>query len=178
MIVFVSGGARSGKSDIAEQRVLDAAARSPCYYLATADVYDDEMAARVARHRQSRGAQWLTLEAPLAIDQAIANVPEGGAVLLDCLTLWASQVLYASELGEDEGLALLANTLADTRARNVHLVIVSNDINETLPPIDAETWRYLEFLQRAHRWLAAEADSVLEVVAGCAIEWKNDGKVL
>ncbi|MDQ7729770.1 bifunctional adenosylcobinamide kinase/adenosylcobinamide-phosphate guanylyltransferase [Halomonas sp. SpR8] len=178
MIVFVSGGARSGKSEIAEQRVVDAAGSLPCYYLATADVYDDEMAARVARHRQSRGAQWLTLEAPLAIDQAIANVPEGGAVLLDCLTLWASQVLYASELSEDEGLALLANTLADARARSVHLVVVSNDINETLPPVDAETWRYLAFLQRAHRWLAAEADSVLEVVAGCAIEWKNDRKVL
>lgn len=175
MIVFVSGGARSGKSDIAEQRVLGAAAGSPCYYLATAAVYDDEMAARVARHRQSRSAQWLTLEAPLAIDQAIARVPEGSAVLLDCLTLWASQVLYASKLGEDEGLALLADTLADARARSVHLVIVSNDINETLPPTDAVTWRYLIFLQRAHRWLAAEADSVLEVVAGCAIEWKTTG---
>ncbi|MCA1772350.1 MAG: bifunctional adenosylcobinamide kinase/adenosylcobinamide-phosphate guanylyltransferase, partial [Halomonas sp.] len=158
--------------------VLDAAALSPCYYLATAEVYDDEMAARVARHRQSRDAQWLTLEAPLAIDQAIASVPEGGAVLLDCLTLWASQVLYASELSEGEGLALLADTLADAQARSVHLVVVSNDINETLPPSDAETWRYLAFLQRAHRWVAAEADSVLEVVAGCAIEWKNDGKVL
>ncbi|WP_085919863.1 bifunctional adenosylcobinamide kinase/adenosylcobinamide-phosphate guanylyltransferase [Halomonas sp. CSM-2] len=178
MIVFVSGGARSGKSDIAEQRVLDVAASSTCYYLATADVYDDEMAARVARHRQSRGAQWLTLEAPLAIDRALQKVPDGSSVLLDCLTLWASQVLYASELSEDEGLALLAGALADAQARRVHLVIVSNDINETLPPSDVETWRYLAFLQRAHRRVAAEAGSVLEVVAGCAIEWKNDGKLM
>ncbi|WP_404474301.1 bifunctional adenosylcobinamide kinase/adenosylcobinamide-phosphate guanylyltransferase [Vreelandella venusta] len=179
MIVFVSGGARSGKSEIAEQQVVSAAGNSPCYYLATADVYDDEMAERVARHRQSRqsqwqGVQWRTLEAPLRIDQAIANVPDGGAVLLDCLTLWASQVLYASELSEEEGLALLAETLADARARRVHLVIVSNDINEALPPSDTETWRYLAFLQRAHRWVAAEADSVLEVVAGCALEWKGN----
>jgi adenosylcobinamide kinase/adenosylcobinamide-phosphate guanylyltransferase len=93
-------------------------------------------------------------------------------VLLDCLTLWASQVLYASDLSEDSGLALLANTLSDARARSVYLVIVSNDINESLPPTDTETWRYLAFLQRAHRWLAAEADSVVEVVAGCAVEWK------
>lgn len=178
MILFVSGGARSGKSDIAEQRAVSAAGSSPCYYLATADVYDDEMVERVARHRQSRqeqwqNVQWKTIEAPLRIDQAIAKVPDGGAVLLDCLTLWASQVLYASELSEEEGLALLASTLSDARARSVHLVIVSNDINEALPPTDAETWRYLVFLQRAHCWVAKEADSVLEVVAGCAMQWKH-----
>lgn len=178
MLVFVSGGARSGKSEIAEQWVVSAAGNSPCYYLATADVYDDEMAERVARHRQIRqeqwqGVEWKTLEAPLRIDQGIASVPDGGAVLLDCLTLWASQVLYASELSEEQGLALLAEALTDARARRVHLVIVSNDINEALPPSDAETWRYLAFLQRAHRWVAAEADSVLEVVAGCALPWKH-----
>ncbi|AJY50333.1 bifunctional adenosylcobinamide kinase/adenosylcobinamide-phosphate guanylyltransferase [Halomonas sp. KO116] len=178
MIVFVSGGARSGKSDVAEQQVVNAAGRSPCYYLATADVYDAEMAARVARHRQSRqeewqGAQWKTLEEPLAIDQAIAKVPNGSAVLLDCLTLWASQVLYASELSEEEGLALLASALVDARAQSLYLVIVSNDINEALPPSDAETWRYLAFLQHLHCRLAAEADSVIEVVAGCVIDWKS-----
>ncbi|MDQ7733081.1 bifunctional adenosylcobinamide kinase/adenosylcobinamide-phosphate guanylyltransferase [Halomonas sp. SpR1] len=183
MIVFVSGGARSGKSDIAEQRVVDTAGSSPCYYLATAAVYDSEMAERVLRHQQARSGhgqavRWVTLEAPVDIDQALAEVPDGSAVLLDCLTLWSSQVLYTSELNEEEGMALLANTLSDARARSIYLVIVSNDINEALPPTDTETWRYLTFLQRAHRWLAAEADSVLEVVAGCAIEWKNDGKLL
>ncbi|MBR9905249.1 MAG: bifunctional adenosylcobinamide kinase/adenosylcobinamide-phosphate guanylyltransferase [Gammaproteobacteria bacterium] len=183
MIVFVSGGARSGKSDIAEQRVVDAAGSSPCYYLATAAVYDAEMAERVVRHQQARNghgqaARWVTLEAPVDIDQALAEVPDGSAVLLDCLTLWASQVLYGSELSDDGGLALLTNTLSDARARSIYLVIVSNDINESLPPTDTQTWRYLAFLQRAHRWLAAEADSVLEVLAGCTIEWKNHGKLL
>lgn len=183
MVVFVSGGARSGKSEIAEQQVTSAAGSLPCYYLATADVYDAEMAARVARHQQSRqtsqqmqqqSVQWKTLEEPLAIDQALGKVPNGSAVLLDCLTLWASQVLYASELSEQAGLSLLARALADARARSLHMVIVSNDINEALPPTDAETWRYLNFLQRAHCWLAKEADSVIEVVAGGAIEWKPD----
>lgn len=178
MIVFVSGGARSGKSDVAEQQVVNAAGSLPCYYLATADVYDAEMAERVARHRQSRqgewqSAQWETLEEPLAIDRAIAKVPNGSAVLLDCLTLWTSQVLYTNELSEEEGLALLASTLADAQVRSLYLVIVSNDINEALPPSDAETWRYLAFLQRVHRWLAKEADSVIEVVAGCIIDWTS-----
>lgn len=173
MIGFVSGGARSGKSELAEQCVLGAAGGARCYYLATAQAYDREMAERVSRHRQSRDGQWQTLEAPLAIDRALEKVPDGSAVLLDCLTLWASQVLYASELSQAEGLALLASMLADARARSIYLVIVSNDINEALPPTDAETWRYLAFLQRTHRWLAAEADSVIEVIAGCALEWKH-----
>lgn len=177
MIVFVSGGARSGKSELAEQRVLSAADGSPCYYIATAVVYDDEMIERVARHQQARNGQpirWATIEAPLAIDQAVAQVPNGSTVLLDCLTLWASQVLYASELSEEDGLALLQRAVGSAKARHVHLVIVSNDINEALLPSDPETWRYLAFLQRVHRWLAAEADSVVEVVAGCAIEWKTE----
>lgn len=180
MIVFVSGGARSGKSEVAEQQVVHATGRLPCYYLATADVYDAEMTARVERHRQARqgqAAEWITLEAPLRIDQPMAEVPDGSAVLLDCLTLWASQVLYASKLNEAQALALLATTLTHARSRRLHLVIVSNDINETLPPSDTETWRYLAFLQRAHRYLATEADSVLEVIAGCAIEWKDNKKV-
>lgn len=177
MIVFISGGARSGKSELAERQIMNATGRSPCYYVATATVYDDEMAERVAHHRHARQqeaqtVQWHTIEEPLAIDQAIAKVPNGSRVLLDCLTLWASQVLYASELSDQAGLGLLANALADARVRNLYLVIVSNDINETLPPSDAETWRYLAFLQRAHCWLANEADSVIEVAAGCAIEWK------
>lgn len=177
MIAFISGGARSGKSEIAEQRVVRATDGGTCYYLATAKVYDKEMAERVARHRESRNTQWKTIqwetiEAPLAIDQALAELPPDSAVLLDCLTLWASQVLYASELSEEAGLALLQNALRSAQTRELHLVIVSNDINEALPPTDAETWRYLAFLQCAHRWLAAEADSVVEVVAGCAVEWK------
>ena len=183
MIVFVSGGARSGKSDIAEQQVVEAAGSSPCYYLATAAVYDAEMAERVARHQQARSGdgqavRWITLEAPVDIDQALAEVPDGSAVLLDCITLWASQVLYGSELSDDEGMELLVRMLSDARTRSIYLVVVSNDINEALPPADTQTWRYLAFLQRAHRSLAAEADSVLEVVAGCAIEWKNHGKLL
>lgn len=183
MIVFVSGGARSGKSDIAEQQVVEAAGSSPCYYLATAAVYDAEMAERVARHQQARSGdwqavRWITLEAPVDIDQALAEVADGSSVLLDCITLWASQVLYGSELSDDEGMELLVRMLSDARTRSIYLVVVSNDINEALPPTDTQTWRYLAFLQRAHRSLAAEADSVLEVVAGCAIEWKSHGKLL
>lgn len=173
MLVFVSGGARSGKSEVAERNAQQAAQSGSCYYIATATAYDAEMLDRVARHRASRNGQWVTLEAPLALDQAIAQVPDGQPVLIDCLTLWASQVLYSAGLSEAEGMALFVRSLHDAHARGLHLVIVSNDLNEDLLPSNTETWRYIEFLQRLHRRLAAEAGSVLEVVAGYSIEWKT-----
>lgn len=180
MIAFVSGGARSGKSAVAEAAVLKAAGASTPYYVATARISDDEMAARIARHRQTRGSGWATLEAPLALAQAIGQVPDHHAVLLDCLTLWASQVLYLSigttPMTPDSALSDLASGVADARRRGITLVLVSNDVNEALLPgrsdESAETWRYVAFLQRVHCWLAACADSVLEVVAGRALEWK------
>lgn len=174
MIAFVSGGARSGKSTIAERlaRECRQARGGALYYLATATASDAEMTARITRHRRERGDGWRTLEAPLALDAALAEVGGGDTVLLDCLTLWASQWLYAGGGSEAEGEAMLARVIETARARDIALVVVSNDLNEDLPPTDAETRRYLAFLQRLHRRLAREADRVLEAVGGVAIDWK------
>lgn len=185
MVVFVSGGARSGKSAVAEAAVRRAAGTTAPYYVATARVSDAEMAARVARHQRSRGEGWITLEAPLFLARAIARGPDGGAALIDCLTLWASQVLYppeddAGHPTPEQALADLHECLESARQRGVALVIVSNDLNEALLPgrsnENAEIWRYVDFLQRAHRLVSQRADSVLEVVAGQRIEWKPAGK--
>lgn len=184
MIAFVSGGARSGKSRYAEElaRARHAERGGRRWYLATAQsqarVADAEMAERIARHRRERGEGWHTLEESLALDAALAGVAEGDTLLLDCLTLWASQWLYAGGGSEAEGEAMLVTIVGEARARDLALVVVSNDLNEDLPPTDPETWRYLAFLQRLHRRLAAEADRVVEVVAGLPVEWKpGDGIV-
>ncbi|UYG01233.1 bifunctional adenosylcobinamide kinase/adenosylcobinamide-phosphate guanylyltransferase [Halomonas sp. GD1P12] len=180
MIVFVSGGARSGKSQLAEALTL-AAGGERCYYVATARQDDGEMSERAARHQARRDARWVTLEAPLYPDEAVASVPDGQAVLLDCLTLWASQLLFGPAFepfeAEREGLRCLKKLLGDARTRGLHLVIVSNDLNEAPLPSDPGVWRFVTFLQRLHRLLAQQADSVIEVIAGCAIEWKADPDV-
>ncbi|PMR78742.1 bifunctional adenosylcobinamide kinase/adenosylcobinamide-phosphate guanylyltransferase [Billgrantia endophytica] len=178
MIAFVSGGARSGKSAVAERLTLDVQQRrgGPRVYLATAIESDGEMSARIARHRRERDDGWITLEAPLALGEALPAVPEGATVLLDCLTLWSSRALYEGGLDEAGGYAELTELLRVARERRIALVVVSNDLNEGLPPRDAETWRYLAFLQRLHRRLAAEAEWVIEVVAGLPIEWKAHGE--
>lgn len=179
MIALVSGGARSGKSRYAEALAcaLHAARGGRRWYLATARASDAEMTSRIARHRRERDDGWHTLEAPLALEAALADVGEGDSVLLDCLTLWASQWLYAGGGSEAEGEALLARLMETARGRDIALVVVSNDLNEELPPADAETWRYLAFLQRLHVRLAREADRVIEVVAGLPIDWKPAGEL-
>jgi|AntRauTorcE11898_2_1112593.scaffolds.fasta_scaffold17710_2 adenosylcobinamide kinase/adenosylcobinamide-phosphate guanylyltransferase len=193
MIAFVSGGARSGKSHVAESlaRQWHRQRGGRRYYFATAMASDAEMAARIARHRRERGDGWITLEAPVALDEALAGVEAGSTVLLDCLTLWASQLLYGgglngsglngssvndSDLGERDGERLLADVVTLARSRSIALVVVSNDLNEALVPSDPEVWRYLAFLQRCHRQLARDADWVIEVIAGRPVEWKTPWK--
>lgn len=175
MIAFVSGGARSGKSVQAEalSRRWQGARGGGLYYLATARASDDEMQARIARHRLARGPGWTTLEAPVYLLEAIARVEPGSTLLLDCLTLWASQVLYGSDVTEQQGLAMVGEVMSQARSRDISLVLVSNDINEGLPPRDPEVWRYLAFLQRLHGLVAQEADVVIQVVAGLAVYWKG-----
>jgi adenosylcobinamide kinase/adenosylcobinamide-phosphate guanylyltransferase len=134
------------------------------------------MAGRIARHLRERGDGWITLEEPLWLDEALERVVTGSTVLLDCLTLWASQWLYGSGLSEAEGERMLAALLDKTRQKAVGLVVVSNDLNEDLPPRDPETWRYLVFLQALHRQLATDADRVVEVVAGLHLDWKRVAK--
>jgi adenosylcobinamide kinase/adenosylcobinamide-phosphate guanylyltransferase len=179
MIAFVCGGARSGKSNHAEAlaRRWQAWRGGKRYYLATATSGgDEEMQARIERHRHVRGEGWVTLEAPVDLPAALAQVEPGGTLLLDCLTLWASQLLYASPLSEVQGMAMIEQTLAEARRRDVALVIVSNDVNEGMPPEHDEVWRYLALLQRIHRLVAREADEVVQVIAGLPQVWKGQGE--
>lgn len=186
MIVFVSGGVRSGKSDVAEQAALALHAdklQRKLWYLATARVEEGEMATRVARHQARRDSRWHTLEAPQDLLAAWRQVGAGDTVLLDCLTLWSSQRLFADGLERDARRAAardafnqLAALLADARRRDIALVVVSNDLNEELPPKDALVRWYLSELQRLHLLLARCADRVVEVVAGQTLEWKPAGE--
>ncbi|ALM53074.1 bifunctional adenosylcobinamide kinase/adenosylcobinamide-phosphate guanylyltransferase [Halomonas huangheensis] len=176
MIAFVSGGARSGKSQVAERLAeklwRQRGRRTRLCYLATAARSDGEMLQRIDHHRERRGDDWVTLEAPVDLFTAWRHVAAGDTVLLDCLTLWASQLMFASAWSESDGRAMLQRLVADARQRDIALVVVSNDLNEELPPSDALVWQYLSFLQLLHRDMAQQADRVMEVVAGCPLDWK------
>ncbi|HEX8037177.1 MAG TPA: bifunctional adenosylcobinamide kinase/adenosylcobinamide-phosphate guanylyltransferase, partial [Ktedonobacterales bacterium] len=99
-LILILGGARSGKSSYAESLALRLACGRPIVYVATAEAGDDEMRARIAEHQASRPATWATIEAPLNPAAALADSPAAttaGVVLLDCVTLWVSNVLLCTE---------------------------------------------------------------------------------
>src|SRR5690606_7921329 len=111
-LTFVLGGVRSGKSRHAEELV--SALPAPWFYIATAQAFDDEMRERIAHHRDRRGDNWQTLEAPLDLVEVLQDVPDGAPVLIDCLTLWLTNVMLGERDVEAE-TARLADALSRPR---------------------------------------------------------------
>jgi len=166
-LTLVLGGARSGKSAFAESLVLGSGLEP--VYLATAQALDDEMRARIDHHRDRRGARWRLVEEPLALPDALAaHAAEGRVVLVDCLTLWLTNVLLAERDPEREGRRLLS-TLA---ALPGPAVLVSNEVGQGVVPANALARRFVDEAGRLHQRVAAAADQVVLVTAGLPLRLK------
>ncbi len=171
-LTFILGGARSGKSSYAEK--LAAEANGDVLYVATAQAWDEEMALRIANHKADRPAHWRTLEAQQHVGEAIhaCLAPEIGTVLIDCLTLLATNVILpipepiadadatAAVIGEVDGL------LAAYQQSTCHWIIVSNEVGMGVVPPYPLGRVYRDALGRGNQRLAAAADRVLFMVAG------------
>ena len=159
-ITLVLGGARSGKSRHAE--ALVSALPSPWLYVATGEAHDAEMAARIAEHRARRGADWRTAEVPRDLADALASLPTAGAVLVDCLTLWLSNLMLA-----DADLAAETARLDAALARAaVPVVLVSNEVGLGIVPDNVLARRFRDAQGRLNQQIAARADRVIMMVAG------------
>jgi len=160
---LILGGARSGKSRLAEQ--LATASGLPVSYIATATVGDDEMADRVRIHQQRRPAGWQLIEQPLALATALQSVaaPQH-CVLVDCLTLWLSNLL----LSEDrELLASEQAALLDTLPRLPGtILLVSNEVGLGIVPMNAQAREFRDLAGRLHQQLAIACERVIFTVAG------------
>jgi adenosylcobinamide kinase / adenosylcobinamide-phosphate guanylyltransferase len=172
-LTLVLGGARSGKSRFAEALVEGAAACGT--YCATAEPGDEEMAARIAAHRArrdggGRGAFWRTIESPLAVADAIAAEanPER-PLLVDCLTLWLSNLLMA-EAPIDEEFAKLRAALCDAAGP---IVLVANEVGLGLVPETPLGRRFRDAAGRLNQDIAALADRVVFVAAGLPLVLKD-----
>lgn len=159
-LTLVLGGARSGKSRYAESAVM--ASRPPWLYVATAEPLDDEMAARIAEHRERRGHNWQTIEAPLDLAGAIATTPASGTILIDCLTLWLSNLMFK----ERDIDAEIERLEAAMTARKAPVVLVSNEVGFGIVPDNAQARRFRDLQGRLNQRIAARADRVVLVVAG------------
>lgn len=162
---LVLGGARSGKSRHAQ--ALAEACAGPHVFVATAQAFDDEMTARIAHHRADRDARWRTVEAPLALSEAVATT-DASMLLVDCLTLWASNLLLADRDSEAATDALVAALVA-TPAR---VVLVANEVGWGIVPDNALARRFRDVAGRINQRVAAAVDRVDLVVAGLAMQLK------
>ncbi len=175
-ITFVVGGARSGKSSYAERLALQNG--GSVLYVATAQAGDAEMEARIQAHRARRPATWRTLEAPLKVGAAVCQALEqepADVVLLDCLTLLASNVILRlpETAVESEAIQTLLEEvdalLACMEKSNARWIIVSNEVGMGLVPPYPLGRVYRDALGRANQKLAAAAEEVVFMVAGCPL---------
>jgi adenosylcobinamide kinase/adenosylcobinamide-phosphate guanylyltransferase len=165
-LTLVLGGARSGKSRHAE--ALIEALPAPWAYIATAQAYDDEMRARIAEHRARRSQDWRTVDAPMALPEALRAVPSGQPVLVDCLTLWLTNLILA-----ERDIAIATGELmAACREAQGPVVLVSNEVGLGIVPENALARRFRDEAGRLHQRLASQAERVVFMVAGLPMQVK------
>ena len=165
--VLILGGARSGKSAYAI--VLAEACSQERLYLATGAPGDEDMAARIARHQADRGAGWKTLEEPLEVASALLTHAQASrVVVVDCLTLWLSNLMLA---GRDPGDAVTA--LAEAMgALAGPVVLVSNEVGMGLVPDHKLGREFRDWQGRVNREIGAACDAVIFVAAGLPLQLK------
>jgi adenosylcobinamide kinase / adenosylcobinamide-phosphate guanylyltransferase len=166
-LTLVLGGAASGKSAWAEQLVLQTLLQP--VYMATAQAWDAEMQAKIARHRDMRGSGWQTVEAPLDLCPALNAANADQTVLLDCATLWLSNHLLA----EDDLEAQTADLLAALDRCAACVVVVSNEVGAGIVPENALARRFRQAQGELNQRLAAQAGLVVAVMAGLPLVLKG-----
>lgn len=176
-LLYVSGGARSGKSSYAEQRAL--ALSGPHSYIATCPVLDTEMAIRVAIHRHHRiGKGWETLEESVDLCGALHATRSSSVVLVDCVTLWINNLLYAAaerQEGLDEAWmeAATAKVIEAARSAERTVIFVSNELGMGIVPAQALSRRYRDLVGRCNQILAAHADEAVFMLSGLPLFLKQ-----
>ncbi len=176
-LIFVTGGARSGKSDYALSRAE--AIPGPHCFLATCPVIDSEMDERIARHKAEReGGIWHTKEEELDLAGSIQSLDPGTVCLVDCLTLWVNNLLYGGEkanikLTEGEMQKKAEELVQQAAIFDGTLICVSNEVGMGIVPDNAAARHYRDLVGRTNRIVAAAADEVILVSCGLPLFFKG-----
>jgi len=174
MIVLLIGGARSGKSELA----LDLAERTggSVTFLATSEPRDDEMAARIERHKKGRNEAWTTLEEPIELTKALESTPETDVVILDCLTLWVANLMERGfDTTEVVARADVVARACASRARPV--IVVTNEVGSGIVPDNKLARDYRDLLGTINATFAEHASRVFFVSAGRVAELKDTKEI-
>lgn len=165
-LTLILGGARSGKTALAK-RLAETRTAHPVI-IATAEALDQEMAERIALHRAERGETWRTVEAPLELVGALQALPADAVAVVDCLTLWLSNLMLA----ERDVAAETAGLIAALKGREV--LLVANEVGLGIVPDNALARRFRDDAGRMNQTLAAVCDQVVFVAAGLPLVMKGD----
>ncbi|HSF08952.1 MAG TPA: bifunctional adenosylcobinamide kinase/adenosylcobinamide-phosphate guanylyltransferase [Nitrospirales bacterium] len=168
-LIFVLGGARSGKSSFALQQ---GRGKSPRAFVATGEPFDQEMAGRIQKHQRSRGRGWSTIEIPTRISEWL--VEEGSdypSIVVDCLTLWLNNLLR-EKVRPSQVPTHVRAFLRSARACPGQVVVVSNELGLGLVPADAISRSFRDVAGRMNQLVAAEADEVYFLVSGLPLRLK------
>jgi len=165
VIVLIGGGSRSGKSRYA----LEYAERygTPRTFIATAEAHDDEMRQRILVHQRDRGASWITREEPIELGSAIGS-SDGGAIVVDCLTLWVSNLMFAGRDVRDEGERMLEAAVVHTGT----IVLVTNEVGCGIVPDNELARRFRDLAGNLNQRAAAAAQEVWFMAFGCSLRLK------
>ena len=166
-VIFVLGGARSGKSHYAESLIT--ALPRPWVYIATAELRDDEMAARIAEHKARREGDWQTIEAPHDLPEALSAAPNDATVMVDCLTLWLSNLMHIKAPLDEMTLKLEEALVARYRPT----VLVSNEVGLSIVPDNALARRFRDAQGILNQRIAACSRQVVFMVAGLPLTVKE-----
>lgn len=172
-VVFILGGARSGKSTFALQEASVIEGKKA--FIATAEAFDDEMRLRIEKHKEERGTDWITHEEPLLISTLLQNIRDSYPVILvDCLTLWVSNIMHAGLDFNDEA-ARLVDIISQKHPALIY--IVSNEVGMGLVP-DTELGReYRDNIGLLNRKVAEAATDVYFMAAGIPMKIKGDTRI-
>ncbi len=171
-IIFVTGGARSGKSRFAQE--LAGEFPGPKAYLATAQILDEEMAERIRRHKMSRPPDWETLEEPLRVPERIeAKGNHYGLILVDCLTLWISNLMLAG-VSQSGILREGARLLESARQAKCSVILVGNEVGMGIVPDNPPARAFRDISGLMQQKVAREADEVFFMVSGIGMKIKGN----
>ncbi|MBR1645734.1 MAG: bifunctional adenosylcobinamide kinase/adenosylcobinamide-phosphate guanylyltransferase [Selenomonadaceae bacterium] len=182
-IILVTGGARSGKSSFAEKLTLKIG-NGRAAYIATAQIFDDEMNFRVKLHQSRRGKNWQTFEAPFNADEKISEAAKNfDAILFDCVTLYVSNFLCAAELDDEKFLydnlrGLIQNLIDAAKNSEATTIFVTNEVGAGIVPENKLARRFRDLAGLANQMLATEAEKVFLTVAGLAVDVKKIAEVI
>ena len=177
-IILVTGGARSGKSSFAEKLALKIG-NGRAAYIATAQIFDDEMNFRVKLHQSRRGKNWTTFEAPFAAEEKISEAGKNfGAILFDCVTIYVSNFLCAAELDDEKFLydelnERIQKLIDAAKNSDAVTIFVSNEVGGGIVPENKLARRFRDLAGLANQLLAANADKDFLTVAGLAVDLKR-----